>query len=160
MLSKEVIAYGWKLSFFYLFAKIITDLESSVSKLKKTKSDRDFKKHPQTKLLAKVYKSITEIVPSIGPDNKIFRLGKNVLGTDYKSFKRVKDSLPPRYRLFFRFNSTKSVIIYIWLNIEDGTLRKDGDKNDVYEVFKKMLIKGTVPETIEDLLAKASSPLA
>ena len=42
------------------------------------------------------------------------------------------------------------VIIYAWLNDED-TLRKEGSRTDVYEVFKRMLGRGEVPSTIDEL---------
>ena len=43
------------------------------------------------------------------------------------------------------------VIIYAWLNDKD-TLRKEGSRNDVYEVFKRMLERGEVPSSIDELI--------
>ena len=40
---------------------------------------------------------------------------------------------------------------YAWLN-DHGTLRKEGSRIDVYEVFKRMLERGEVPSTINDLI--------
>ena len=50
-------------------------------------------------------------------------------------FRVKKQGLLPRYRLFFQFRSeAPKTIIYAWLN-DERTLRKAGDKNDVYAVF-------------------------
>jgi toxin YhaV len=46
------------------------------------------------------------------------------------------------------------VIVYVWFNDED-TLRKAGAKTDVYEAFRRMLMKGLIPASIEDLVAEA-----
>ncbi len=68
------------------------------------------------------------------------------------NWRRVKKGLPQRYRLFFMFASNPlAVVIYAWLNDED-TLRKEGSRTDVYEVFKRMLERGDVPSTINDLI--------
>ena len=60
--------------------------------------------------------------------------------------------MPERYRLFFRFASNPiQIIIYVWFN-DENTLRKAGAKTDVYETFKRMLARGEVPGSIEELL--------
>jgi toxin YhaV len=54
--------------------------------------------------------------------------------------------------MFFMFASKPlAVVIYAWLNDED-TLRKEGSRTDVYEVFKRMLERGDVPSTIDELI--------
>jgi len=63
--------------------------------------------------------------------------------------------MPDRYRLFFRFASSPvQLIVYVWFNDED-TLRKAGSKTDVYETFKRMLMRGGVPSSINVLLAES-----
>ena len=111
------------------------------------------KAHPRTRLLASVYKAITERVPA-SPDHADFRLGKT-LGRDYGNWRRVKKGLPERYRLFFRFASKPvKLIVYVWFNDED-TLRKAGSKTDVYETFRRMLARGEVPDSIDHLLRES-----
>ena len=113
-----------------------------------------YQTHPKTKLLASVYRAITELVPA-SPDAPGFRLGKT-LGADNTNWRRVKKSQPVRCRLFFRFASSPvKVIVYVWFNDED-TLRKAGSKTDVYETFKRMLARGAVPGRIDELLREAS----
>ncbi len=55
-----------------------------------------------------------------------------------------------RYHLFFRASKEKKRIIILWLRYP----RKDGDKNDCYEVFKNLVKKGEFPESFASLLAK------
>jgi toxin YhaV len=89
------------------------------------------------------------------PDAPEFRLGKT-LGSDNTNWRRVKAGMPDRYRLFFRFASTPmKMVVYVWFNDED-TLRKAGSRTDVYEAFKRMLARGTVPSDIRALLTGAT----
>ena len=82
-----------------------------------------------------------------------FQLGE-ALGEKNKVWRRIKNGLPKRHRLFFRFSSQKKEIIFVWLN-DEGTLRKDGDSHDVYTVFRKMVDDGTVPVEYKDLIKRS-----
>lgn len=44
------------------------------------------------------------------------------------------------------------VIVYVWFN-DDDMLRKARAKTEVYETFKRMLARGSVPACIDDLLS-------
>ena len=148
-----MIANGWNLYYFRTFKAALDELEAVVTKLA-AQDPSGYKTHPQTKLLASVYRAITQLVPA-NPDAADFRLGKT-LGSDNTHWRRVKKGMPDRYRLFFRFASSPiKVIVYVWFNDED-TLRKAGSKTDVYETFKRMLARGVVPGGIDDLLREAS----
>jgi len=148
-----MIANGWSLYYYRTFKAALDELEALVSKLA-ADDPAGHKTHPKTKLLASVYRAITQLVPA-NPDAPEFRLGKT-LGSDNTNWRRVKKGMPDRYRLFFRFASSPvKVIVYVWLNDED-TLRKAGSKTDVYETFKRMLARGSVPGGIDDLLREAS----
>lgn len=150
-----MIANGWGLFYFPLFKERLDGLEHDVMALAK-KDPEGFGRHPKTKLLKTVVANVSCDVPR-DPDDPSFRLGKT-LGDQHTHWRRVKKhSLPPRYRLFFRFVSTRKVIVYAWLN-DDHTLRKEGDKNDVYEAFKRMLRRGDVPTCFDDLLNESVSP--
>jgi toxin YhaV len=52
-----------------------------------------------------------------------------------------------------------AVVIYAWLNDED-TLRKEGSRTDVYEVFKRMLERGEVPSTVDELIQGSTMVVA
>ena len=109
-----------------------------------------YKQHPKTKLLASVYRSMTVTVPT-KPADPVFLLGHS-LGKTHGNWRCVKKGLPQRSRMFFMFASKPlAVVIYAWLTDED-TLRKEGSRTDVYEVFKRMLERGEVPSTINDLM--------
>jgi toxin YhaV len=147
-----MIANGWSLYYYRTFKAALDELEAVVAGLA-TDDPAGYKTHPKAKLLASVYRAITQLVP-VNPDAPQFRLGKT-LGTANTNWRRVKKGMPDRYRLFFRFASSPvKVIVYVWLNDED-TLRKAGSKSDVYENFKRMLARGVVPGDIEDLLREA-----
>lgn len=145
-----MIANGWGLYYFRIFKAALDELEAVVTQLAQD-DPKGYKTHPKTKLLASVYKAITEVVPA-NPNAPEFRLGKT-LGADNTNWRRVKKGLPDRYRLFFRFASSPvKVIVYVWFNDED-TLRNAGAKTDVYEAFRRMLARGVVPWSIGELLA-------
>lgn len=145
-----MIANGWRLYYFRIFKAALDELEAVVTDLAE-RDPKGYKTHPKTKLLASVYRAVTELVPA-NPDAPDFRLGKT-LGAANTNWRRVKKGLPDRYRLFFRFASNPvKVIVYVWFNDED-TLRKAGSKTDVYETFKRMLARGVVPATINELLS-------
>lgn len=149
-----MVVNGWSLFYFKLFAEILHRLEQDVTELARKDPD-GFIHHEKAKLLKSVHNSITKDVPT-NPNDAKFRLGKT-LGDRFTDWRRVKRGLPPRYRLFFKFTSAQRKIIYAWLN-DEHTLRKDGSKTDVYEVFKKMLQRGGVPNSIEDLLKGSTAP--
>ena len=143
---------GWQLYYFRAFAVALDELEAEVVALAAS-DQRGYKAHPRTRLLASVYRAITERVPA-NPDHPDFRLGKT-LGRDYGNWRRVKKGLPGRYRLFFRFASKPvKLIVYVWFNDED-TLRKAGARTDVYETFRRMLARGEVPDSIDHLLRES-----
>jgi len=145
---------GWNLFQFRPFAQRLQALTQEVSRLAQA-DPIGYKRHPQTKLLASVYQSMTVTVPA-NPADPVFRLG-HTLGKSHGNWRRVKKGLPQRYRLFFMFASNPlAVVIYAWLN-DEHTLRKEGSRTDVYEVFKRMLERGDVPSNINELI-QASTP--
>ena len=149
-----MIANGWSLYYFRLFKATLDELEAVVNRLA-ADDPEGYKVHPKTKLLASVYRAVVQLVPA-NPDAADFRLGKT-LGPGNTHWRRVKKGMPDRYRLFFRFATNPvKVIVYVWFNDED-TLRKAGSKTDVYETFKRMLSRGTVPTDIDALLRDAGS---
>lgn len=147
-----MVSNGWHLLYFRLFGQILNQLEVEVTALAH-KDPKGFHSHPKAKLLKAVIENVRTDVPS-NPGHRDFWLG-GTLGGGYKDWRRVKHRLPPRYRLFFKFNSNEKRIIYAWLNNEN-TLRQAGAKTDVYEVFKRMLRRGDVPNSFDDLLKESA----
>jgi toxin YhaV len=147
-----MIQNGWQLFYFKLFKAALDELEQAVARLAKREPDT-YKSHPKTRLLASIYKTVIHNVPA-DPDHPDFRLGKT-LGAEYGNWRRVKKGMPDRYRLFFRFASSPiKLIVYVWFN-DENTLRKAGSKTDVYEAFRRMLLRGQVPGSIQELLAES-----
>lgn len=147
-----MIKNGWRLFYFRTFKAALDELETQVAELAARKPE-GYKGHPKTRLLASLYKAILRTVPA-NPDHPDFRLGKT-LGTTYANWRRVKKGMPDRYRLFFRFASCPvKLIVYVWFN-DEHTLRKAGSRTDVYESFRRMLMRGEVPESIPALLAES-----
>ncbi len=145
-----MIANGWRLYYRRVFKAALDELEAVVSKLA-VDDPTGYKAHPKTKLLASVHRAVARLVPA-NPDAPDFRLGK-ALGSENTNWRRVKKAMPDRCRLFFRFASDPvKVIVYCWFNDED-TLRKAGSKTDVYEAFKRMLVRGVVPASIQELIS-------
>ena len=87
------------------------------------------------------------------PQKRQYRLG-NALGEGRGDWRRIKQGMPERHRLFFRFTSQDHKVIFAWLS-DERSLRREGDHNDVYRVFQRMLTGGSVPGTLAALLSAA-----
>lgn len=148
-----MVSNGWNLFYFRLFGHILNQLEADVTALA-LKDPQEFQHHKKAKLLKAVIENIRIEVPR-DPEHRDFWLG-GTLGNDYKDWRRIKHRLPPRYRLFFKFSGDQKRIVYAWLN-DENTLRKDGAKTDVYEVFKRMLRRGDVPNSFVELLKESAA---
>lgn len=110
--------------------------------------------------LYKFFECVTDCIENrifIDPTLPEFILG-NTLGKDNRDWRRAKKGMPNRYRLFFKYSTTRNSIVLAWFN-DENTLRKAGSKTDVYEVFKKMLLRGEMPSDMQALIAvsKAST---
>ena len=89
------------------------------------------------------------------PLNKKYLISKTL--PKNKEYRRVKQGLPPRYRMFFRFSTSQKNIIYVWFN-DEFSIRKENDKNDVYQVFKKLLKNKTIPTNYDKLVKQSIVP--
>jgi toxin YhaV len=146
-----MVCNGWDIRYHQIFNKRLENLINSVESARK-KDPTGYKSHPHTKLLARIHNLITSEIPK-NPSSPCYHLG-TYLGK-YTAWKRAKDGLG-RYRLFFRYSSGQKTIIHAWLN-DENTLRKAGDKTDVYNVFKGMLNNGTVADDFEALQQQSLS---
>jgi toxin YhaV len=145
-----MVVNGWRLYVHPLFDQQFRRLVEQVESL--AASDRvGYKQQPAAKLLATINRHIREIIPR-DPGAAEFRQG-NTLGSDNRHWFRAK--FHERYRLFYRFSSREKVIIYAWVN-DERTLRKAGSKTDPYRVFRAMLEAGDPPNTVEQLLERAT----
>jgi toxin YhaV len=141
-----LICNGWHIYFIKrLFGKQRLDLQAEVRQLKKALSPENYSRHPTVKLYVAIMVAIKEKIPENPYANQFALQGS------LKKYGRVKKmGLPNRYRLFFRALQTPEhkAIFIIWL----GYPRKEGDKQDCYRIFTKMIDKGELPESLEQLL--------
>lgn len=145
---------GWLILYFFAFQERLNALEQAVLRIQQKKPEK-FATHPTVKLLKAVVHAILVEVPE-DPASPLFEQG-NTLGEGHRHWRRVKRRLPPRYRLFFRFSSVQSNIVFAWLN-DASSLRQDGAKTDVYRVFKCLLDQGKVPDSWDQLVAASAPP--
>lgn len=149
-----MVINGWRILYFRAFQQRLRELAQEVSRLR-SQDPEGYKHHSKTKLLACVNKAVKEVVPA-APFDRQFLLG-NTLGKDYRHWRRIKATLPPRYRLFFQIDSEKKTIVFAWLNSE-STLRKAGAKTDVYTVFQHKLDSREIPNDFASLAKESKEP--
>jgi len=152
---------NWKIFYHKIFKVIYKELIYSVQKLKK-KNPNSYKSHYKTKLLASIQYVIKKDVPNNPTDPK-YRLG-HTLGEKHSHWRRVKNNMPPRYRMFFRFRTNYhrdansdaiKCIIFVWFN-DISNLRKKDSKTDVYNVFYALIKRGKIPDNWTELLEQSS----
>ena len=145
-MTNKFICQGWEIYFHpQLFEQQYQELLARVETLKSNLTPDDFKTHATVKLFAAITIGIQEKIPS-DPLASHF-----VLTGILKRYSRMKKmGLSDRYRLFFRVFDTSEMkaIVILWL----GYPRKEGDRNDCYKVFAKMVNRGEFPEQIAELI--------
>lgn len=132
-----------------LFVSQLKALKGEVEQLK-TKDPQGYQNRNASKRLAALIHLIYTVVPQ-DPARAEYRQG-HTLGAAYTHWFRVK--FLGRYRLFFRFDQTRKVIVYAWVN-DDQTLRTYGSSTDAYRVFSGMLDTGNPPDSWNALLQAA-----
>ena len=143
----KFISNDWEIYFHpQLFGNQYKELLERVSELREKLPEAEFKTHATVKLFAAITIAIETKIPS-NPFANYFALTGAL-----KHYGRVKKmGLPQRYRLFFRAFDTPELkaIVILWL----GFPRKEGAKNDCYQVFTKMVARGTFPDSLDELIA-------
>jgi toxin YhaV len=140
-----IVHNGWTIFFHPRFAQQRIDLLETSRKLRSKLPEAEWSKHSDVKLLKAVMVGIREKIPQ-DPFTAYFALK----GPLRKYGRLKKMGLPDRYRLFFKpfSDQGKKVIIILWL----GYPRKEGDKDDCYAVFEKMVTRGEFPESVDELI--------
>jgi toxin YhaV len=113
------------------YAEKVERLKKEIQKLKDSLDGQSFLEHPDVKFAARLREATKKIIPE-NPDKKEYQLHGSL-----KKYRRYKQGLQ-RYRLFFAFSSKPPIILYLYVN-DKSSLRKDGDKNDPYEIFTKLV---------------------
>lgn len=114
-----------------LYADKVDELKQEIQKLKSSLSREEFLQHPDVKFADRLRRATKEIIPE-DPNKKEYQLRDEL-----KKYRRYKQGLQ-RYRLFFTFSFTPPLILYLYVN-DKSSLRKDGDKNDPYAIFIKLV---------------------
>ncbi len=149
--SDAVVVNGWSLFAHTAFVEAFEQLLLQVEELA-VNDPHGFHHHPAFKVLQKVKGCTFKRVPS-DPASRDF-VGGDVFGS-HKHWRRAKQGMPHRYRLFFQFRSdAPKRIIFAWFNSED-TMRKEGSKTDCYAVFVRMVERGAIPDAFEVLLKES-----
>ncbi|NMF65202.1 type II toxin-antitoxin system YhaV family toxin [Brasilonema octagenarum] len=144
----KFVSNGWEIYFHpQLFGTQYQELFDRVSNLREKLPESEFKTHPTVKLFAAITVAIETKIPC-DPFASHFALTGAL-----KRYGRVKKmALPQRYRLFFRAFDTPELkaIVILWL----GFPRKEGAKDDCYQVFTKMVARGIFPDSLDELIAQ------
>lgn len=139
-------ASGWRLAgdkhFMERYAALVVATEAERDRLGGGEPN-----NLEAKLLFAVKELVFRKIPA-DPMSKNYILG-NTLGPYFRAWRRAK--FFQQYRLFYRFNSGKKIIIYSWFN-DENTLRAYGSKTDAYKEFAKMLDNGKPPTDFDELI--------
>jgi len=124
------------LKYHAIYYRRVQALKEQVKELKARLTEADFLQHEVVKFAARVHHADQVVIPN-NPDRPDYRLRGTL-----RKYRRYRQGLK-RYRLFFCFSNTPPIILYLYLN-DEKHLRKDGDKNDPYVKFKRLVDKGQV----------------
>ena len=108
-LMKPLVINGWSIHAHPLFLGQIEELIGQVE-AKKRKDPKGYRSTNCAKRLAAIFKLVTGDIPA-DPANSKFRQG-SALGGRRKHWFRAK--FLQQYRLFFRFDSSRKVIVFAW----------------------------------------------
>lgn len=147
----KFVSNGWEIYFHpQLFGTQYQELFARVTKLREKLPESEFKTHATVKLFAAITVVIESKIPS-DPFASYFTLTGAL-----KRYGRVKKmGLPERYRLFFKAFDTPELkaIVILWL----GFPRKEGAKDDCYQVFTKMVARGEFPDSLDELIVQTET---
>jgi toxin YhaV len=122
------------LRYHHFYAQRVSKLKEQVKELKKRLDPEQFKEHEIVKLAFRIRGASQETIPQ-DPNRPEYQLRDEL-----RKYRRYKRGLQ-RYRIIFCFSSQPPIIVYLYVN-DEKRLRKDGDRNDPYEEFKKQTYQG------------------
>lgn len=146
---------GWHVYAHPLFLEQFERLTTRLAELGQ-KQPETYKASAEAKVLAGILTQAFVNIPQ-DPTREEYRQG-GTLGASRKHWFRAKFG-GGRFRLFFRYNSSRKVIILAWVN-DENSLRTYGSKTDAYAVFRRMLESGNPPGDWAALEEECSKPEA
>jgi toxin YhaV len=120
-----------RIRFHAAFEMVLDELTAVVAK-ERERDPENYKKSPQTKLLAQIYQAINRVIPA-DPQHASYYQGETE-GYGYRQWKRAKPV--DGYRLFFQYLKEDNIIIYAWINSE-LTLSRFRSHMDAYRAFRR-----------------------
>jgi toxin YhaV len=148
-LGAPFTANGWAVYAHPLFLDQLLTLADEVE-ARKRRDPETWRQKNASKRLAAILKLVTTDIPA-DPGAPQFRQG-HTLGSHRKHWFRAK--FFQQYRLFFRFDSSRKIIVFVWVN-DENTLRAYGSRSDAYLVFISMLDSGHPPDDFDVVLNEA-----
>ena len=144
------VVNGWRL---YAHSLFLDQLEALVGEVERARrrDPEHYVRSNAAKRLAAVTKLAFDVIPQ-DPTRAAYRQG-DTLGGEHTHWFRA--AFFQQYRLFFRYSSDDTSIIYVWVN-DDRSRRAYRSKTDAYRVFRRMLAAGNPPDTWDDLLGHAT----
>ena len=130
-----MVSSQWRIRYHAAFEHVLDELIAAVAK-EKERDPENYKKSPNAKLLAVIYRTIKDEIPA-DPQYAGYYQGETE-GYSYQEWKRAK--LGEEYRLFFKSVKEDNVIIYAWLNSEIS-LSKYRSHMDAYRAFRKSQLR-------------------
>jgi toxin YhaV len=120
-----------RIRFHAAFEMVLEELISVVAK-ERERDPENYKKSPQTKLLARIYRTLQAEVPA-DPQHASYYQG-DTAGYGYRQWRRAKPD--DKHRLFFKYLEEEKLIVYAWISSETS-LSKYRSTMDAYRVFRK-----------------------
>jgi toxin YhaV len=120
-----------RIRFHAAFEMVLDELTNVVAK-EKERDPENYRKSPQTKLLAKIYRVINREIPA-DPQHASYYQGDSE-GHSYRQWGRSKQVEP--FRLFFKYLKEDNIIIYAWINSELTPSRYKSHM-DAYRTLRK-----------------------
>ena len=136
---------GWTILFHPMFLQQVAATVAAVQRAQAREPVGYAKKNSAKRLKAILKLSFVDIPAD--PSSSAYRLG-STLGTGYSHWFRAK--FFQQYRLFFRYDAKRKIIIYAWIN-DEKTKRAYGSGTDAYAVFFGMLMAGNPPDDWDSL---------
>jgi len=122
-----------RLRFHPAFEMVLDELVAVVAK-EKQRDPENYRKSPQTKLLARVYRALRQEIPG-DPLHASYYQGLSE-GHRYRHWKRAKPS--DKYRLFFKHLKDGDLVVFTWITSEISAA-KYRSHMEALRVFKQGL---------------------
>jgi len=121
-----------RIRFHGAFELMLDELVAVVAK-EKLRDPENYKRSPQTRLLARIYRTIKHEIPA-DPQHASYYQGTSE-GYSYDQWKRAKPA--EKYRLFFKYLREENLIIFAWIN-SDVSPGKYRNHLDAYRVYRTL----------------------